>query len=252
MKALFGTMNPCIHSSPHILQSGSRGANRNSRFLSHKLSFQENFCIFYCEYTASLLMVCDAHPNQVVQNCLIFDDSSVAPWGFSGERETEQQCVLLTVCSYKYLSLLACYTPRCRLTADWAVTLFIMSPAVKALTLSFKRCCQKRSSPAVHSERGALQLLRENCRRDVSVTARWSLGLHRVGIRTELLLLYMHKDGVMFNQKSSEEHQMILAHFWRVYLLYTYPLVGSWSHYWWVDRWRARQIDRQKDRQTDG
>lgn len=150
-------MDPYIHSSLQILQSGSQGANRNSRFLSHKLSFQENF------FTASPLMVCDAHPNQVVQNCLIFDDSSVAPWGFSRERETEQQCVLLTVCCYKCLTLLACSTPRCRLTADWAVTLFVMSPAVKALTLSFKRCCQKRSSPAVHSERGALRLLDRAC-----------------------------------------------------------------------------------------
>lgn len=77
---LFGTMDPYIHfPSPHILQSGSREANRNSRFLSHKSSFQETFCSFHCEYAASLLMVCDAHPNQVVQKCLIFDDSSVAP-----------------------------------------------------------------------------------------------------------------------------------------------------------------------------
>lgn len=77
--------------------------------------------------------------------------------------QRDQQCVLFTVCCYKCLSLLACSTPRCRLTADWAVTLFIMSEAVKALMFSFKRCCQKLSSPDVHSERGALQLLDRAC-----------------------------------------------------------------------------------------
>lgn len=140
-------------------------AHERPRFLSHKLSFQENICSFYCEYTASLLMVCIMCLHTQTKSFKTASSLMTALLLLEGspEREREQQCGLLTVCCYKCLSLLACYTPRCRLTADWAVTLFIMSAAVKALTLSFKKCCQKLSSPPVHFERGALQLLDRAC-----------------------------------------------------------------------------------------